>query len=149
MEIEGDSMSNIDLFNLIVAEIFSRLYKSFPVGIEYRYEEVALKIMNDVNLDAQDYDEKRRVGKVVFYSNLWLKKSGYIYAQGDEFSSRSATLTAKALESLYRIPEGLESQDSIGSMLAKGTSNLGKDLTIHLIKQGLSSAVKLITGQFS
>lgn len=61
----------------------------------------------------------------------------------------SVTLTPKSLELLNLVPEALQHKVSIGSMLAEGARNIGRESALALIRTVLAEGAKFsLSGGF-
>lgn len=139
-----DSVSNIDQFNTVTAEVFVTLYQSFPVEID-------LDVQNFTHENISDYYQTSDLGGGLFLKNhaklihsaiRWLIDEGYIRTDRESKSSfRLCILTSKGLEVLNLMPDSLDS--SIGEKLVSAVKEESKTAVRSLIQKALSYGVTI------
>lgn len=135
-------MTNLEIFNIAVGEIFGECYREFPVKINISCTEIAMAV-------AERYDEEeimerddliKKETKVVFDAVDWLVKSGYLWISDGDSSLKyyGVTLTPKGLEVLNSIPSSLQQKETIGQILSRGIKSLSKEAITETVKIGLA-----------
>lgn len=162
-------MSNLTVFEVQTAEIFSLLYESFPVKIDvYRHQvSKSLKPIDSFGDELgsptsigefDDYyesfdafcqsDEYQKEYQVFSATMDWLNASGYIAF--DSFVSydyyEDVVLTAKGLEVLKCTPSCIDGSLSLGEKLKEETLSSGSDAARDIVKQALREGVKIAIG---
>lgn len=99
-------MSHISLFNEACTIIFTRLYESFPIPIDFDQREIGF-------YDPWDISEGANLRRQVLHETLvLLRAEGFIsfefYSPGGTIGVTVARLTTKGLTKLQRVPEGMK-----------------------------------------
>jgi len=135
-------MTNIDVFDLCVADIFVRLYESFPVPIDLDFSEAPDSIFEEYESSDGAFD------KLVIYEKtiLWLSSAGYISFESTSYDGgHGVVFTPKGLE-IMKLPSSLEvpgaslGEQLMGS-LKTGALQAAGNIAKSAITQGLSIAV--------
>lgn len=139
-------MTNIELFNLSVAEILGECYENFPERINIKESDIAFKVL-------EYYDDSVSDDLVAFTDQLfsissstieWLEQAGYIWVGGrDHNDFYRVTLSGKGLELLNLVPDSINNKDTLGSSFLKGTKNISKESVLSAIKLLLSEGTKM------
>ena len=131
-------MSNIDTFNTVVGLILADLYEHFPVPIDLRAFDYALR--SGLIADPSDIDIEDEVP--VSASIEWLIEEGFIRSGTTDLSGGLApycVLTQKGLQ-LLSIPDVLNQKESMGEQIAhaakSGTLEGLKELTKRVVCEG-------------
>jgi hypothetical protein len=139
-------MQNIELFNLAAKEILGMCYESFPNRVKVDSKKIANKVLKYYDRSELNEDKVNEIVKVCHSTAEWLEQANYIWVRfkaGNEFNS--VTLTPKALELLNLMPEALKVQESLGSILMKGSKTIGKTGALEAVKILFSEGVKMIS----
>lgn len=132
-------VGNMELFDTYTAEIFSRLYQSFP-------EPCALDVLHISG--CQDVDETGRMEKparICRHTVLWLEQSGYLSFESEYPSGFfGVVLSAKGLEVLKAVPDSVKSSDTLGEKLVKALKGGARETARILAKTVLSKGLSLI-----
>ncbi|AMF97726.1 hypothetical protein AL538_08335 [Vibrio harveyi] len=142
-------MKNIEMFNLVVAEVTGLCYEHFPQRIDVTSHTVAEKIANYYDIDE---DDAEAVSDFIYVSTEmadstvnWLQQAGYLWVEGQsDYSFYGVTLTPKALELMNMVPDSLE--ETIGSKLVSSAKAISKQTAMSAAGSLLSAGVKLATG---
>lgn len=128
--------NNILVFNQFVAQIFSELYSEFPIPMTI-----------DLNSIEADHPSSK---KLFFKSTAtWLQDAGYIsFSNIDASQTRifNCVLTAKGLESLNAMPNGLTGTHTLGDTLGECVKQGAREHTVETVKKILGVGVTLMTG---
>jgi hypothetical protein len=141
-------MTNIEIFNIAVGEIFGRCYAEFPVKIQVSCTEIAMAV-------AECYDEKeimeredliQKEAEIVFDAVDWLVKAGYLWTfSGDgDLDYHGVTLTPKGLEVMNSVPASLQTKESLGQLFSKGIKSLGSEAVTEAVKLSLAIGAKTV-----
>ncbi|MCC4860689.1 hypothetical protein [Vibrio splendidus] len=125
-------MRNIEIFNLITAEIFARSYAVFPNEIKILSDEIALSVKEyyPEDLQLKILNEAR---ESVFSTVDWLGRSGYIFVKDQhDIGFGRVTLTPKTLSLLNQIPSSL--QHSMGNEFIKQSKALSSVAVVEAVK---------------
>lgn len=145
-------MKNIESFNLCVAEILGACYEHFPVKVDLQFEEIGNRVASQFSSEDSDafFNTVMTSSDVAAATIEWLTSAGYLWS-GNKFSGgvSDVTLTPKSLELLNLAPESLQRKVSIGSMLAEGSRNIGRESALALIRTVLAEGAKFsLSGGF-
>ncbi|HFQ5177585.1 TPA: hypothetical protein ACGUW8_004254 [Vibrio vulnificus] len=131
-------MRNIDIFNLITAEVFAASYEQFPVEISIVSEDMAQSIANYFPQDLHE-EVVKNARESVFSTVEWLGRSGYLYVKDQhDMGFGRVTLTPKALALLNQVPSSL--QESIGSEMIKRAKEFSSIALIESVKLMFSNS---------
>ncbi|EAU6186042.1 hypothetical protein GQG59_001388 [Salmonella enterica] len=128
--------SNIDVFNDTVGQVFSRLYKSFPVPVFLHAKDI---VGAENVMQPDDFmGEKPSPATDSFMATIqWLINEGFLTAGGKQLSVYfDVVLTHKALNALQVSPDSL--QPSVGNRLVDATKSGSKELIRTLATEALS-----------
>lgn len=125
-------MRNIEIFNLITAEIFAKSYAVFPNEIKILADEIALSVKEYYPEDLQ-LEILNEARESVFSTVDWLGRSGYIFVKDQhDIGFGRVTLTPKALSLLDQIPSSL--QHSMGNEFIKQSKALSSVAVVEAVK---------------
>lgn len=125
-------MRNIEIFNLITAEIFARSYAVFPNEIKILSDEIALSVKEYYPEDLQ-LEILNEARESVFSTVDWLGRSGYIFVKDQhDIGFGRVTLTPKTLSLLNKIPSSL--QHSMGNEFIKQSKALSSVGVVEAVK---------------
>lgn len=131
--------SNIEKFDLLVAELLATLYERFPVTAGITASDRGINAENMFRGDGTiDQDI---AAALEFFCNTvrWLKRAGYIDydRELDSGTFSELVLTAKALEILKATPSSLTGKQTLGSYLVDSARNGATEA----LKQGVTTAL--------
>lgn len=131
--------ANIDRFNDFVADIFARLYTSFPIPADLKYADLTGE--EEVRREALTAESEFAKATIE-----WLERSGYIHVAGyvDPFFAYGAVLSHKGLEVLKAMPASLAAQKTIGETLRQTMKDTGKEVRRKTVDVALAEGVKLL-----
>ncbi|MBR8032321.1 hypothetical protein P4G95_14490 [Burkholderia vietnamiensis] len=131
--------SNIEKFDLLVAELLANLYERFPVATGVAASDYGVNSADYFRFDSSvDPDIARELD---FFSDTlrWLQRADYIHyareTDGGTFSG--VVLTAKALEILKGTPQSLRASKPLGDYLVESARSGATDA----LKQGVTAAL--------
>ncbi|MGF1713260.1 hypothetical protein L4C37_22200 [Vibrio kagoshimensis] len=125
-------MRNIEIFNLITAEIFARSYASFPNEIHVFSDEIAQSVKEYYPEEIQ-LEVANEARESVFSTVDWLGRSGYIFVKDEQdIGFGRVTLTSKTLLLLDQIPSSL--QHSMGHEFIKQSKALSSVAVVEAVK---------------
>ncbi len=142
-------MSNIEAFNIAVAEIFGQCYQAFPLKVRISNMDIGITIKEAFGEDPDGVFTLSEVEYQIAEETMyWLIEAGYIWCKNSErpISFEGVTLSPKGLEVLNAVPSELKSKKSLGEHLSNGIKVLGKDSASSMIKIGLTYGAKLAIG---
>ncbi|PKG78922.1 hypothetical protein CXF80_11735 [Shewanella sp. Actino-trap-3] len=142
-------MSNIEAFNIAVAEIFGQCYQAFPLKVRISNMDIGIAIKEAFGEDPDGVFTLSEVEYQIAEETMyWLIEAGYIWCKNSErpISFEGVTLSPKGLEILNAVPSELKSKKSLGEQLSNGIKVLGKDSASSMIKIGLTYGAKLAIG---
>lgn len=132
-------MSNLDLFNDIAGEIFSKCYENFPVPVDFYQKD----FFPDENKN-DPYDP-------FYYTLMWLQKNNYITFWDPclpvvEFLH--VQLTEKTLSILNSMPEAITSKKTLGQKLMDATNSCSKEGVLEAVRQIVSLGCSTLPSYF-
>lgn len=140
------TISNIERFDEITAQVLGRLYEEFPLPI---YLPAADFITSATcYCDAVCADVPSPDARFFEASVVWLGDTGYLRYEEhmrQVAGFRDIVLTARGLEVLKSIPESLSGQ-TLGERLVAGAKTGGKELALEALRQTLAFGSRLLTG---
>jgi hypothetical protein len=133
-------MSNIEVFNRVVATVFKELYSSFPKPVFLKAAElrVAAEITDDAWWEVTRGANLNPVGCAL----IWLHDEGFIRYSDEAGCSvfANVVLTAKGFAALNKSPESLASKPTIGERLKELSKTATSETVSNLVKIALSQA---------
>ena len=141
-------INNIELFNVAVAEVFGRCYKSFPIPINVEVIELSHLIQETIDSECELENNVRSHEYEISRATVnWLIDADYLWSRNATNNSfNGLVLTPKGLEVLNSIPSGLENKTTLGEKLGEGAKEIGKDATLDIVKSTLAYGAALVFG---
>lgn len=135
---------NIERFDEITADVFAKLYSSFPEPCLLKAADFAVTPML---LDERlGYEVRSKDAEFFFSCIRWLETAGYLNTRGaNEHYIADAVLTSKGLEVLRAVPVNVKGKASIGEQLSNVAVSGGKELGRSLVAEALGIGVRLIS----
>ena len=144
-------MSNIVLFDAYAAEVFSQLYKNFPVCKDIYVED----IIKNAEHDRKESVERQR--EICSETMHWLREAEFIsvktptfkdfYLNRDEHKIETVftcvILTAKGLQILKQVPRSIKEGVTLGEEISDALKQGFKSRASELVSIALGS---LVTG---
>lgn len=114
---------NNEFFEVLVADIFARLYTMFPEPVDL-----------DSNLPYEKFDideAPERLERLWVATLQWLAEEGYIRFRHQTDAGHTVfhdtVLTAQGLQALKKVPSTLEGDTTYGDRLASAAKDLGSE----------------------
>ena len=130
---------NIESFELLVARIFEKLYRSFPQKVEVSPIEVVDHTPNGYWDDYGNFvDPLSHAEKALFHSTVqWLIDDGYVIGPLNRFISSKITLSSKGLQTMQQDVSSSDVLSKRGSHLTKALADGNTDLAICIVSEAL------------
>jgi hypothetical protein len=132
-------MSNIDVFNRVVAVVFKQLYEAFPKPICISAGDIRLA----AEIADEDWWEETRglKGNTAGAAVIWLHDEGfirYVSTTGSGTQFAAVVLTSKGFAALNRTPDALEPKPTVGERLKDLSKTATSEFVNGLVKVALS-----------
>lgn len=138
-------MSHIESFNRCTAQIFSELYRSFPLRVDISSRNLPEALFSDIH----DEDFEGAFERLVVFERTgsWLVRAGYIWAeQIAEQTISEAVLSPKGLEILKAMPAAISGEETLGERMGKLLQKGSYDLLSKVVDKALAIGVAISTG---
>jgi hypothetical protein len=138
-------MTNITLFDQYTAEIFSKLYESFPVKIELEVKVFTGEKENDFGVIVNAEGHPSKHAQICIATIEWLVDTGYIRADRmDQNGATGAVLSSKGLEVLKSSWEDQHVKQSIGDKIVGFIKTGSKELAMEAAKAAISAGISVM-----
>lgn len=137
-------MNHITLFNEACAIVFTKLYESFPIPLDFDQREMGFYERFD-NSDAANLRRK------IFHETLcFLKEEGFItfeFNANGNAQVHNARLTSKGLVKLQRVPGGIQDNPTpLVDQLANALSSIGDKAATASLAETAKRVLSMVFG---
>ncbi|OXI27264.1 hypothetical protein [Burkholderia sp. AU16482] len=131
--------SNIEKFDLLVAQLLADLYERFPIEAGISASNYGFDV--DGLFGSDGTVDRDVMAKLAFFCSTvrWLKRAGYVdySSEADSGAFGAVVLTPKALEILKATPASLQASQALGDYLVASVRSGASDA----VKQGVTAAL--------
>lgn len=130
----------MEKFDTLVALIFSKLFSDFPEPVRLESDEFLENIINE-----DDYEGSFDFKEYFWHTVDWLVAEDYVRItldiSSDNGKSYEVVLTQKGLQSLRKVPESLQGNETIGERLVEFSKNKGSEAVSTLVSLAINTAI--------
>jgi hypothetical protein len=143
--------TNVDIFNLVVAVIFTELYNSFPIPTPITSQWLAEKVLTEErywrpdDLRGEGAREETVEGHgydlIAFHGISWLTQCGFMIQSPD--NKKKYVLSPKGFEALAAVPTSLSAKEtrSLGKQLASAAATVGDRASTAVISNIIGQVI--------